>query len=329
MPRFALLLTFAACFVAAFAAELQVVQRDSSADTPIGGYVPKKSLSIIGAIAYGTSAMVLWTQFFSNKPKHPFMLSLNFGMSAMAAGFVLRYMYATPPFTLGKYIAWDMLILLSPCLFLATDYMLLSRLVNTFDPQIVDRCLFIKPTRVVKIFVWSDVLTFFLQSSGGGLTASHSASMANLGSKIGLIGLILQAASFLLFTFLVLTFASRVATHYPHIWNPKTYAPVTILSTEPLDDWRILVFIMSVTCVGILTRSVFRVAEYAGGYDGRIATHEAYFYLLDALPLLLTMSLYALVWPTRFFHPPTEKLGRLRGSSQDLLKMQGFRAMSV
>jgi len=29
-------------------------------------------------------------------------------------------------------------------------------------------------------------------------------------------------------------------------------------------------------------------------------THEAYFYLLDALPLLLSMSLYAILWPARF-----------------------------
>ncbi|CAK5283642.1 unnamed protein product [Mycena citricolor] len=329
MSRFATLLTFAACFVAAFAAEHQVVQRDSSADTPIGGFIPKKSLSIIGAIAYGTSAAVMWIQFFLNKPKHPFMLSLNLGMSTMSAGFVLRYMYATPPFTLGKYTAWDMCILLSPCLFLATDYMLLSRLVNTFDPQIVARCLAIKPTRVVKIFVWSDALTFFLQVSGGGLTSSHNVSQANLGSKIALIGLILQAVSFLLFTFLVFTFAHHVESDYPQIWHPKTSVPVRILSTEPIDDWRILVFIMSVTCVGILTRSVFRIAEFAGGYSGRVATHEGYFYLLDALPLLLTMSLYALVWPTRFFHPAAEKAARLRGSSQDLLSMQGFRALSA
>ncbi|CAK5283632.1 unnamed protein product [Mycena citricolor] len=229
--------------------------------------------------------------------------------------------------------------------------MLLSRLVNTFDPQIVARCLAIKPTRVVKIFVWSDALTFFLQVSGGGLTSSHNVSQANLGSKVRhrVDWAHPQAVSFLLFTFLVFTFAHHVyvflyfcsscsrsqadrpssESDYPQIWHPKTSVPVRILSTEPIDDWRILVFIMSVTCVGILTRSVFRIAEFAGGYSGRVATHEGYFYLLDALPLLLTMSLYALVWPTRFFHPAAEKAARLRGSSQDLLSMQGFRALSA
>lgn len=74
---------------------------------------------------------------------------------------------------------------------------------------------------------------------------------------------------------------------------------------------------MCATCVGILIRSVFRVAEFAGGYvyrfvgvlcyspdplhryNGTIATHEAYFYAFDTLPLWIAMSLYAVVWPAR------------------------------
>jgi hypothetical protein len=31
------------------------------------------------------------------------------------------------------------------------------------------------------LFVWSDVITFFLQASGGGMTAAGSDSMRNIG----------------------------------------------------------------------------------------------------------------------------------------------------
>lgn len=34
-------------------------------------------------------------------------------------------------------------------------------------------------------------------------------------------------------------------------------------------------------------------------FFGYLATHEIYFYILDALPLWLSMSLYALLWPPR------------------------------
>ena len=35
-------------------------------------------------------------------------------------------------------------------------------------------------------------------------------------------------------------------------------------------------------------------------YTGFVATHEGYFYALDALPLWLATALYAVVWPARF-----------------------------
>jgi hypothetical protein len=44
--------------------------------------------------------------------------------------------------------------------------------------------------------------------------------------------------------------------------HPK---PLKIFSREPIYDWRILVGILCATCVGILMRSLFRIAEYAGG----------------------------------------------------------------
>jgi hypothetical protein len=34
-------------------------------------------------------------------------------------------------------------------------------------------------------------------------------------------------------------------------------------------------------------------------YSGTVATHEAYFYTFDALPLWIVMSLYCVVWPAR------------------------------
>jgi hypothetical protein len=57
-------------------------------------------------------------------------------------------------------------------------------------------------------------------------------------------------------------------------------------------------------------RSIFRIAEFAGGYDSYLATHEGYLYLLDALPLFLAMSLYVFVWPPRFI-PDVEYEGGL------------------
>ncbi|KAJ6559245.1 RTA1 like protein-domain-containing protein [Mycena vulgaris] len=266
---------------------------------PIGGYIPKKVPAFIALALFGISAVINWIQFFTITPRRPFMLSLTLGMTAMATGFVLRVLYSNPPFTIGKYIAMDMFILLSPCAFLATDYMLLARLAATFDAEVSDRCLLIRSSRIVKLFVWSDVTTFFLQSSGGGLTATRNVNLTNLGNKIVMIGLVLQAVSFLLYTCVLVVFGRRVWKQFPAAWRSQNPRPFTVLSRQPIDDWRILFYVMCVTCVGILVRSAFRIVEFAGGYSGTIAVHEGYFYCFDSLPLWTAMTLFCFVWPTR------------------------------
>ncbi|KAJ7212163.1 RTA1 like protein-domain-containing protein [Mycena pura] len=302
-----LLLVLTACFAIVFAAGAGNSTSDGTdlSDRIIGGFIPKKTPAFIAIILYGASAIVHWTQFFLVTPRRPFILTLTLGMTAMATGFILRVIFSDDPTSLGKYIAMDL-----PCLFLATDYMTFSRLVATFDTEVSDRCLLIRTSRIVKIFVWSDVSTFLLQSTGGALTSSHNVSSANLGNKIAMIGLILQAASFLLFTVILVVFRFRVLNHFPKVWRPNNtlgHRPFKLFSTEPIDDRRIVFYVTGATCVGILVRSVFRVAEFAGGYTGTIATHEGYFYLFDALPLWISMTLYCFVWPIRALNTHSEQ----------------------
>ena len=56
--------------------------------------------------------------------------------------------------------------------------MILPRLATWLDAE---DCLFLKSRLVVRTFVWADVVTFFLQAAGGGMTAGDSASMQNIG----------------------------------------------------------------------------------------------------------------------------------------------------
>jgi len=49
-------------------------------------------------------------------------------------------------------------------------------------------------------------------------------------------------------------------------------------------------------------RSGYRVTELSYGYQGFLATTEAYFYLLDALPLVIANLVYIPCWPGRFIH---------------------------
>ncbi|KAJ7259718.1 RTA1 like protein-domain-containing protein, partial [Mycena rebaudengoi] len=272
------------------------------------GFVPSKSLSAVALVLYSTNALINWIQIFLIG-RRPFMLTLTIGMTTMAVGFAVRIIHAGTLHNLGIYILirWCGL---SPLTYSSTNYILLARLATTFDEQVTQRCLLVRHTRIVKFFVWSDAITFFLQASGGGLTATKNQKTADLGNTM--IGLSVQLASFLFFTVVLIVFG----------WRPR---PWLIFSRAPIDDWRMLFYVICATCVGIIMRSIFRIAEYAGGYSGYIAEHESFFYVFDVLPLWICMGLYIFVWPVRCLNrhsrqmelPLTPHLGENFGHNTD------------
>ncbi|GAA6031683.1 hypothetical protein JCM8097_001932 [Rhodosporidiobolus ruineniae] len=277
----------------------------ASTETPDGkhlfsGYIPELWAGILALVLFGVVSIYQWVLWWRNG-RHRYMLTLTIGMTCMTIGFILRLVYRSSPYSLGLYAVQLLFILLSPCAFLANDYVLLKHLAVSMGPEVVQTCLFLPIRLIVKLFVWCDVITFLVQAAGGGASAGNG-EIAKVGPKIALVGLIVQLVSFGLFTCLLLVFAYRVRTRFPQLGSPvpafslKSYNP---WSTELINDWRILFWVLLLTCVGIMVRCVFRTVEYAQGYSGYLVTHEIYFYLLDALPLFLSMLCYAWLWPTR------------------------------
>ncbi|KZP15033.1 hypothetical protein FIBSPDRAFT_1048403 [Athelia psychrophila] len=259
-----------------------------------GGFVPKRSLAYVGLICYGIVSLAFLTFLVTRPPRY--MLVIAIGSTSMALGFAFREIFIGDPYSEGKFIIQDLLILLSPCFFLAGDYMILSRLavsLTTPSTPVSEKCLMIPATRISKIFVWGDVATFLIQAIGGSMTTQ--AAHANLGKKIALIGLILQLVSFGLFTCLLIAFGLRVRKLFPEVW--------ALSSRTGGKDWRILLVVTGITCIGILVRSAFRILEFSQGGTGYITMHEAFFYLFDSLPLFLAISLYVFVWPPAYTHP--------------------------
>ncbi|KAJ7027121.1 RTA1 like protein-domain-containing protein [Mycena alexandri] len=284
----------------------RAIMAEAGQSQAIGGFVPRDDLSIIALSMFAFSAAIHWTHF-SRFRWHLSMLTLTIGMTVMTVGFGIRLLYARSASSLGIYVFMNMCILLSPCAFLATDYMLLVRLAYTVDEQARQRCLPIRPTLIVRLFVGSDITTFILQGCGGGLTAIGG-SVGNVGTKISMFGLSLQLLSFAIFTALLLNFGWRLRIEFTDSWRPQAAEPpFKTFSWQPRKDWRVLYFITCATCVGILIRSVFRIVEFAGGYTGFVSTHEAYFYIFDALPLWIATTLYCFVWPSTFLPSPTSR----------------------
>ncbi|EIM86536.1 uncharacterized protein STEHIDRAFT_139394 [Stereum hirsutum FP-91666 SS1] len=282
------------------ASEVTLEARDTT-DRPIAGYIPKYWPAVIAIVLYAISGGIHWYHWYTVRAKY--MLTLTIGMSTMTLGYILRVVYIGSPFSIGLYSITALLVLLSPCAFLATNYVTLTHLSNSLGDDVVARCLLIRSSRLVRFFVWSDVITFFVQAGGSGLTST--ASLATIGSDVAIVGLALQLASYVLFTMVLLIFGYRVRQHFPEVWMQVDVAKTSeknfsLVARGPAPDWRVLYGVLCVTSVGIIVRSIFRLLEFIGGYDGFLMTHEGYFFCLDALPLWLAMSIYCFVWPPRF-----------------------------
>ncbi|CAK5275395.1 unnamed protein product [Mycena citricolor] len=215
-----------------------------------------------------------------------FMLSMVIGCYTFAIGFGTRFGLHSNPEGKGLYIVEYLFIVLSPCAFIASEYVLLGRLARYLE---CDRHLMVPARRITKIFVSSDITTFLIQ--------------------IFLAGLVLQLVSFLVFITVFVVFLYRLYTYDRALWASA--------SSTKQRDWRILVGAMALSFLGILIRSLYRVIELSQGYVGHLATDEALFYALDTLPLFLAIAVYVFVWPGNYIGDGTPPIADQTESTKD------------
>jgi len=254
-------------------------------------YIASNTLT---AIAFSLVLIVGIIQtWFIKKWGAKWMMSMTIGAYFFALGISIRFGLHIHPQSKGLYIVEYLFIVLSPCAFIAADYVLLGRLAKHLN---ADKHLLVTSRRITTVFVSSDITTFLIQAIGGAMSVSaNDTDRALAGSRVFLAGLAAQLLSFLCFSFIYLVFLYRVRRHEPETWemdnNKRWY-----------NSWLALAVAMFVSCIGILIRSGFRVVELSEGFQGRLTTSEPLFYALDTLPLFVAISVYIPFWPGRFIH---------------------------
>jgi hypothetical protein len=259
-------------------------------------YVPNLGGNTALAVIYTILALTLfWHTFRTGRKVDKWALCLPIGASFEAMGFWLRLPMRTSQHNEPLYTVMYMFVVLAPAAFLAFNYILFGRLTAALEghkPTEVARrspYSFIPPRWVKLIFVTSDICTFCVQATGGGMQTSQDYNTSKLGNKIFLAGVSAQGASYLLFTALVLVAHFRLIRQF----GLRRFSPFNVLH-EPTV---ILIDLLYISSVGIIVRSVYRVVEMAQGYGGYLYSHEIFTFLLDALPLVIAIGVWALYWP--------------------------------
>ncbi|KAF8138712.1 RTA1-domain-containing protein [Boletus edulis] len=257
-------------------------------------YITSNTLT---AIAFALVMLVALVQtFYMFRYGAKWMLAMVIGGYTYSVGFGCRFGLHYHPDSEGLYIVEYMFIVLSPCMFIAADYVLLGRLARHIScPTHV----LLPVQKLTFVFMSSDVTTALIQATGGGLSISHNQAPRQWGSHIFLAGLVLQLVSFTLFSGIYVRFLYRVYTLERGVWERDKAEPW-------YRDWRTLAVTLAISCIGILTRSGYRVAELSQGFQGYLATTEGFFYALDTLPLVIATSVYVFSWPGWFIKDGTK-----------------------
>ncbi|KAG2348967.1 RTA1-domain-containing protein [Suillus weaverae] len=273
------------------------------------GYIANNTLT---AISFGFVLLIAFIQSYRIIYKDArWMLPMVIGEYSTsqshnfyATGFGFRFALHYNPDSLGIYIAEYLMIVLSPCFFIAANYVLLGRLAREID--CVHQVLL--PVRwLTLIFVLSDVTTFVIQAVGASMTTSTVYNSALTGLHVFLAGLVLQLASFIFFCVVYARFLYKVRAEEQAMWMRDS-------KQHWNSDWRTLAAATAVSCITILIRSCYRVAEIAQGFHGSLGSSEEAFYLGDTLPLLVAIVIYVPFWPGRFI---TGKLAPSVNESQN------------
>ncbi|KAJ3130418.1 hypothetical protein HK100_008068 [Physocladia obscura] len=236
------------------------------------GEEPSQTLALVagGVFALLFIAHIIQSIRFKTK----YLIAAIIAAFMETTGYGMRYKAINKPFDVSGYATQQGMIILAPVLLAASQYVVLEKIIIYIGGASSP----IRPSLIAKIFVTCDILSFAVQGAGSGILVS-SIQHYTIGTNILIGGLIVQVISYATFLGTALVVYNRGKD----------------LSIE--DSWRRMFYALFGGAGLVMIRSVFRVIEFAMGYNGPIATNEHYMYVFDFGLVAGALLLF------NFFHP--------------------------
>ncbi|KAH7007649.1 RTA1 domain-containing protein [Ilyonectria destructans] len=253
-------------------------REDGKIDFQLYRYLPSLPAAVISLVVFGIlTALHTWRL---RRARAFYFTAFTIGGLFQTIGYAGRLWSHFNRYLVPAYSIQAILILVAPALFAASIYMILGRLIRTLRAEHLS---LIPIKWLTKVFVLGDIVSFSLQAGGGGIQASGTLKMYDLGEKIIVVGLFIQIAVFGFFVVTTVLFNYRIAT-----------AP-TAIALRGMVPWKRHIWILYVTSAIILVRSIFRVIEYLQGNGGYLISHEVFLYIFDMLLMVIVMVIF-LIW---------------------------------
>ncbi|KAJ7272982.1 RTA1 like protein-domain-containing protein [Mycena rebaudengoi] len=280
-------------------------------------YCPSFPAAIVFTVLFALTTIVHLIQAIHYRKKFCWVLIMA-GIWE-TAGLTFRVLSVLHPTSQTFAFPSQLLILLAPIWINAFDYVVMSRVVYCFGDQ---RVLGIGARRLALVFVLLDITAFLMQAAGGSFTNNEDPKVVLMGLHIYMGGIGLQECFVLLFIGVVTRFHYKML--HPDIASTSAHAPTPSSHPfNPLDSaesqatrpapgaWKRAVYPMYASLALITLRIIFRLVEFSSGVVSPITQTEVPFYVLEALPMFVALSLWNVWHPGQVLVGPDSEFPKL------------------
>ncbi|KAJ1879468.1 hypothetical protein H4R99_004032 [Coemansia sp. RSA 1722] len=185
--------------------------------------------------------------------------------------------------TFAMYVLMTLFLLLPPNALALVNYKTIGKIIED-SVQARPKRFWLRPKFVNWFYFASDIFSIAMQGAGGGMMTT--AKGREPGKKIVLVGLIVQ----------LFFFACYLLTTV-YVWRKPEY----IVNQGPRDKSpaaakRKVMIAIVLTTIIIYLRSIYRIAEFADGYGGKIYSAEWAFYVFDTLLIFIAFLVYIVLF---------------------------------
>ncbi|GMG26162.1 unnamed protein product [Ambrosiozyma monospora] len=270
----------------------QVIQQLFSSQAFYQGRFPSVPGNGIMACLYGIFLLLHFLFGFLTR-QWWFMTCFTLGLTSEVIGYIGRIESHYHMLSLNPFVIQLVCITIAPCFLLAGVYYLLAQLTVVMG----DKFSKLKPMHYSMIFIVCDLIAIIIQAVGGAIAATASSVYESTrpGANIMVVGLAFQVAAMSLFQYFWYDFLYHCYREYK-LNHGSGFNP----DYQHVRDGKYFIHFLVVICVAVLLvfiRSIYRLIELIEGFTGTLASVEIYFMLLEALMIVVAVTLLTIAYP--------------------------------
>lgn len=218
-----------------------------------------------------------------------FLVGMFCGLVLEVIGYAGRILLHNDPFNFNNFLIYLIPLTIGPAFLTGSIYLCLSRIIIVYGEHISR----LKPRTYAIVFMCSDFVSLLLQAAGGAIAAvATTQSLGNTGRYIMVAGLAFQVLSLVLFMLLWLDLLVRLR----RMGKDRRSERMRHLQMS-VFRFKAFQYALWFATILIFIRSVYRVVELQGGFNGTVANNQTAFMILEGPMIILATFALTVLHP--------------------------------